>query len=186
MSIVKWWTDPGLDGDAYADQPYLYGPALRSFNAIHVGAGAYDDARGGLWFDEGGDECGMQTRSSLSVPGDRKARMKWALRDGSKDKWVFEYGRTYGLDFFNPYLDFCNLALRLPGFQLPIVKYLDGQSFRTRRARRSHHLRYVLRNKETGDVYLVVFSLHLREDVDEDGTLKEARDLPIWRRGTER
>ncbi len=39
--------------------------------------------------------------------------------------------------------------------------------------KRSHTLRYVLRNRSTGDVYLVVvFTLHLKEDVNEDGTLK--------------
>lgn len=39
--------------------------------------------------------------------------------------------------------------------------------------RRSHALRYVLRNRSTDETYLViVFSLHLKEDVNEDGTLK--------------
>lgn len=130
LSIVRWWIDPGLDGDAYADRPYLYGPALSSFNCIHVGAGSCDEEKGGLWFEEGGDEEGMEARELVGAPEDRKARMKWALRDDSKDKWVFEYGKTYGLDFYNPYLDFTNLALRLPGFHLPIVKYWDGQGLR--------------------------------------------------------
>lgn len=41
--------------------------------------------------------------------------------------------------------------------------------------KRSHHLRYVLRNRVTGDIYLVVlFTLHLKEDVNEDGSLKPA------------
>lgn len=41
--------------------------------------------------------------------------------------------------------------------------------------KRSHQLRYVLRNRATGQVYLVVlFTLHLAEDVNEDGTLKPA------------
>ncbi|KAJ6437340.1 putative ankyrin repeat protein [Purpureocillium lavendulum] len=163
MSIVRWWIDPGLDGDAYADKPYLYGPALSSFNALHVGRGHYDEARGGLWFDEGGDdEGGLEARRAAGAPDDGKARMKWALRDASKERWVFEYGRTYGFDFFNPYLDFRNLALRLPGFHLPIIKYWDGQG-----------LRYVLRNRSTGEVYLVViFTIYLKEDVGEDGTIR--------------
>lgn len=130
MGIVKWWIDPGLDGDAYADKPYLYGPALSSFNVFHVGPGERDDAKGGLCFDEGGDEQVTHARSSIGMPCDSKGRMKWALRDANKANWVFEYGKTYGLDFFNPYLDFANLALRLPGFQLPIVKYWDGQGLR--------------------------------------------------------
>ena len=130
LSIVRWWIDPGLDGDAYADKPYLYGPALSSFNSIHVGQGLFDKAKGGLWFEEGGDEEGMQYRARADVPEDRKARMKWALKDDSKTKWVFQYGKTYGLDFFNPYIDFNTLSLKLPGFHLPIVKYWDGQGLR--------------------------------------------------------
>ncbi|KAG5985464.1 hypothetical protein E4U55_000026 [Claviceps digitariae] len=169
LSIVKWWIDPGLDGDAYADKPYLYGPALSSFNTLYVGAGVCDADKGGLWFEEGGDEDGLRVRQAVGMPDDRKARMKWALRNDSKSKWYFEYGKTYGLDFYNPYLDFKNLALKLPGFHLPIVKYWDGQGLR-----RSHELRYVLRNKQTGEAYLVVvFTIYLREDVNEDGTLKE-------------
>ncbi|KAK7220024.1 hypothetical protein V2G26_008027 [Clonostachys chloroleuca] len=163
MGIVRWWVDPGLDGDAYADRPYLYGPALSSFNALHVGEGEFDPARGGIWVEEGGDE---EARAGAGAPADRKARMKWALSEAAKESWVWEYGRTYALDFFNPYLDFANLALRLPGFHLPIMKYWDGQG-----------LRYVLRNRATGEVYMTVcFTLHLKEDVNEDGTLKEGVD----------
>lgn len=55
-------------------------------------------------------------------------------------------------------------ALRLPGFGLGIMRYWDGQG-----------LRYVLRNKKTKQVYLVVlFTLHLKGDVNEDGSLKPA------------
>ncbi|CCF32857.1 hypothetical protein CH063_05161 [Colletotrichum higginsianum] len=166
LNIVKWWIDPGLDGDAYADVPHLYGPALSSFNTIHVGAGNQDAEKGGLWFEEGGDEAGLEAREKIGAPATAKERMKWALRKDSKENWLFEYGRTYGMDFFNPYLDFANLALRLPGFQLAIMKYWDGQG-----------LRYVLRNKSTGDVYLVVlFTLYLKDDVNEDGTLKAGAD----------
>ncbi|KEY65683.1 hypothetical protein S7711_07515 [Stachybotrys chartarum IBT 7711] len=166
MSIVKWWIDPGLDGDAYADRPHLYGPALSSFNAIHVGKGDHDEQKGGLWFDEGGDEEGLQTRADAGMPATSKERMRWALNEKNKEEWRFEYGKTYGLDFFNPYLDFTNLALRLPGFHLPIMRYWDGQG-----------LRYVLRNKETDEVYLVVlFTLYRKEDVNEDGTLKQGAE----------
>ncbi|KAK4445547.1 hypothetical protein QBC34DRAFT_413016 [Podospora aff. communis PSN243] len=164
MNIVKWWIDPGLEGDAYADEPYLYGSALSSFNAVHHGPGEHDEEKGGLWFEEGGDEEGMQRRREWGAPEDGKARMKWALRAENKARWVWEYGRTYGVDFFNPYVDFNEFALRLPGFHLPIIRYWDGQG-----------LRYVLRNRSTGQVYLVVlFTLYLREDVNEDGSLKPA------------
>ncbi|KAI1492893.1 hypothetical protein F5X96DRAFT_304626 [Biscogniauxia mediterranea] len=188
MNIVKWWIDPGLEGDAYADRPYLYGPALSSFNAVHAGrGGGVDAAKGGLHFEEGGDEEGIVWRRDVAgAPDGAKERKAWALKGAGKDRWVFEYGRTYCADFFNPYLDFNEFALRLPGFTLPIMKYWDGQSLSTKNAesenkkqpKRSHALRYVLRNRSTGDTYLVVvFTLYLREDIDEDGELKpEARE----------
>jgi hypothetical protein len=45
---------------------------------------------------------------------------------------------------------------------------------RTEMNRRSHTLRYVLRNRLTGEVYLAVcFTIHLKEDVDEEGHIKE-------------
>lgn len=130
LSIVKWWIDPGLDGDAYADKPYLYGPALSSFNAMYVGQGEVDQEKGGLWFEEGGDEEGQAARDEVGMPTTGKARMKWALTDANKEKWTFEYGKTYGFDFFNPYIDFAKLALKLPGFALSLASYWDGQGVR--------------------------------------------------------
>lgn len=56
--------------------------------------------------------------------------MKWALQEASKEDWVWEYGRTYAVDFFNAYLDFSEFALRLPGYAVPIMKYWDGQGLR--------------------------------------------------------
>ncbi|KAI1100306.1 DUF1769-domain-containing protein [Jackrogersella minutella] len=174
MNIVKWWIDPGLDGDAYADRPYLYGPALSSFNSIHVGPGELNPEKGGLWFEEGGNEGGLKERQDVEAPESAKDRMKWALKPANKSRWIFQYGNTYCLDFFNPYLDFNEFSLRLPGFTLPIMKYWDGQSLRSN-PKRSHTLRYVLRNRSTDDTYLViVFTLYLKEDVNEDGSLKPA------------
>lgn len=127
MKIVKWWIDPGLDGDPYADSPYLFGPALSSFNAIHVGEAPVDEAKGGLWVEEGGS---AEWREDVGAPADGKARMKWALGEAAKEDWLWEYGRTYAVDFFNAYLDFSEFALRLPGYAVPIMKYWDGQGLR--------------------------------------------------------
>jgi hypothetical protein len=50
------------------------------------------------------------------------------------------------------------------------TNYID----RPEHIKRSHTLRYVLKNRKTGTVYLVVlFTLYLKEDVNEDGSIKE-------------
>lgn len=174
MKIVKWWVDPGLDGDVYAEKPYLYGPAIGSFNEVRAGEGEVVAGKGGLWVEEGGE----QGRERYGAPEGGKERMRWALKEESKKSWVWEYGKPYAVDFYNPYIDFDKFALRLPGFGLGILRYWDGQGLRydfllffvvgclT-------SVRYVLRNKSTGTVYLVIlFTIYRKEDVNEDGSLK--------------
>ncbi|KAG9236451.1 hypothetical protein BJ875DRAFT_227877 [Amylocarpus encephaloides] len=196
FKMVKWLVDPGLDGDVYAEKPYLYGWAGSSVNSLHVGGKVSSgltsrerrgeeqkvDGNGeeeeeeedvGLVFEEGGDEKGMQHRSEKGIPDTAAGRKKWFLDEGSRGEWEWEEGRSYGCDFFNPYLDFNDFALRLPGFTLPIMKYWDGQGLRPENQKRSHTLRYVLKDKATDTVlFVVLFTLYLKEDVDEEGNLK--------------
>ncbi|KAH9219187.1 hypothetical protein DL95DRAFT_359351 [Leptodontidium sp. 2 PMI_412] len=185
--IVKWVVDPGLDGDVYADKPYLYGPAASSVNRLFVGPktggeGVKEEEGGGegigyheagLVFEEGGDEEGMDVRMEKGVPETEAARKKHFLVEEKRKEWEWEEGRVYGCDFYNPYLDFNDFALRLPGFTLPIMNYWDGQGLR-KTQKRSHSLRYTLKNRATDTVlFVVLFTLYLKEDVDEEGNVKE-------------
>jgi hypothetical protein len=141
LNIVKWWIDPGLEGDAYADVPHLYGPALSSFNSLRChgenptlsaseSSGDEDAEQEGIWVYEGGEGAGLEARKAAGMPDDAKSRMRWALGKEAKENWLWRYGETYAVDFYNPYLDFSGLALKLPGFSVPIMKYWDGQGLR--------------------------------------------------------
>lgn len=132
MRIVKLTIDPGIDGDAYADKPYLYGPALSSVNVLRVGKKRADlpTEEAETVLTEGGDGDGEQIREEHKVPADASARKKWFLDEEHRKEWVFEKGRLYGVDFFNPFLDFNQLALKLPGFSLKLMSYWDGQPLR--------------------------------------------------------
>jgi hypothetical protein len=125
-------------------------------NAVHVGSktGASQErapvqGEAGLIFEEGGSDEGLEIRREHEVPETEAARRKFFLQEENRRKWEWESGRTYGADFFNGYLDFngmflsstrqdgftnararIDLALRLPGFTLPIMKYWDGQGLR--------------------------------------------------------
>jgi hypothetical protein len=118
FKIVKWAVDPGLDGDVYAEKPYLYGPAASSVNILTVGdkGKAKDDEDEddddeeqedvGLVFEEGGDDEGIQIRKEIGVPDAIAARKKWFLNEEHRKTWSFKEGVAFGCDFFNPYLDF--------------------------------------------------------------------------------
>lgn len=156
LRIVKWMVDPGLDGDVYADEPYLYGPAASSFNVLYVGEGGEEEGveEAGLLFEEGGDEEGEEHRGECGIPEGDAARKKHFLTEANRREWDWEEGRSYGCDFFNAYLDFNSkldvdvsissvyeystdfvssliaFSLKLPGFTMPIMKYWDGQGLR--------------------------------------------------------
>jgi len=151
--IVKWAIDPGLEGDVYADKPWLYGNALSSVNVLRVGEKGVGlgEGEGDGVVEEGGDGEGVEWREERGVPEGAEARKKWFLGRGRTGEWVWEEGRVYRGDFFNPYLDFnggwlwvfysaisdmfalltknsmTEFALKLPGFNLSILPYLGGE-----------------------------------------------------------
>ncbi|EHK96328.1 hypothetical protein M7I_7972 [Glarea lozoyensis 74030] len=84
----------------------------------------------GLIFEEGGDADGIAARKEIGVPDAIAARKKFFLNEENRKTWSFKEGVAYGCDFYNPYLDFNDFALRLPGFTMPIMKYWDGQGLR--------------------------------------------------------
>ncbi|RMD43875.1 hypothetical protein DV735_g1222, partial [Chaetothyriales sp. CBS 134920] len=172
FKFVKWWIDPGLDGDVYADRPYLYGPALSSWNTFYIGekigpneakesdkadadadtdthfpSADYVRAFRTLVVEEGAHADGAAVREESGMPADAAGRKKFYLDEANREAFVFEKGRLYQSDFFNPYLDFNDFSLKLPGFSLNVIKYVDAKT---------HELRYTLKNRVTDEVYAVV------------------------------
>ncbi|KAF1988497.1 DUF1769-domain-containing protein [Aulographum hederae CBS 113979] len=150
IKIVKELIDPGITCDAYADEPWLYTPALAGWDAFRIGEKVsvddelpYDEEV----FDEGADGEGEDVRKSLGIPDGRDKRRKFFLNKENQKAFLFEKGRVYRGDFFNPYLDFGKFALRLPGFSLSVGRYINDKT---------HALRYVFKNTKTGDVYFVI------------------------------
>ncbi|KIW84518.1 hypothetical protein Z517_03768 [Fonsecaea pedrosoi CBS 271.37] len=194
--IVKWWIDPGLDGDVYADKPFLYGPALSSWNVLRIGdevipkdqlpssspssdvedrdgEDEVDEDESHAWkipeehtenfhdviVEEGGEGTGLALRSEANIPADPPGRQKHFLNRTNLSSFTFERGRLYQSDFGNPYLDFNDFSLKLPGFTLNVIQYVDSKT---------HELRYTLKNKRSGEVYgVVVFTLLFGDELKE-------------------
>lgn len=172
--IVKWWVDPGLEGDVYADKPSLFGPALSSWNILRIGDKIVEEDRlqdKNAWkipnatsfhevvVEEGADGTGEEIREESKMPPDSAARKKHFLTPANRDAFVFEAGRLHQSDFGNPYLDFNDFSLKLPGFSLNVIKYVDSKT---------HELRYTLKNKSTDEIYAVVmFTLLFGEELEQ-------------------
>jgi hypothetical protein len=158
VKIATTVLDPGLYADPFSDEPYLYGPMLSSCFTLCVG-GKIDeqstneqlqqlDSENHGVVEEGAALSGESVRSAQSIPEAWKARRKFFLDQKELEKFTFEQGRLYHADFFNPHLDFSNFSLRLPGFSISVAKYVDEKT---------HHLRFVLKSRESGEVVFVVF-----------------------------
>ncbi|KAL2848144.1 hypothetical protein BJY01DRAFT_161022 [Aspergillus pseudoustus] len=161
LRLAQWTIDPSLDGDAYADKPYLYSPGVATWNQFRVGGKV--DGDGGnvpdvhdLVIEEGGEGDGLAVREGKGVPRTVQERRSHFQNEAKRKEWEFEAGRVYLADFGNQYLDFNEFTLRLPGFNINALHYIDEKT---------HSLRYVLKNRTTGEVYFVVlFTLVLLQD----------------------
>ncbi|GAM84336.1 hypothetical protein ANO11243_023300 [Dothideomycetidae sp. 11243] len=181
FKIVKWFIDPGLEGDVYADEPGLFGPLLSSVNTFRIGAKQGEDKSPTNNEDEDDEHevkivkegssasSGASIRDAAHIPSDAAARKKFFLTQSHLHDFTFEKGRTYDFDFFNPYLDFNDFALRLPGFSvipgitIPVISYWDGQPLR------SHSIRYVLKNRVSNKpLFVVIFTLIPKDHTDEE------------------
>jgi hypothetical protein len=150
---VKWWIDPGLDGDVQADEPYLYGALLSSINVLSIGGKSSKGSTGkdlegraqttgdmetcgsegeAIVYTEGAEGDGEQVRKDSHLPSTSAARQKYFLTEQHRKDFMFEAGREYKCDFFNPYLDFNEFALKV-GYGLPAISIIgswDGQPLR--------------------------------------------------------
>ncbi|EME84373.1 uncharacterized protein MYCFIDRAFT_187404 [Pseudocercospora fijiensis CIRAD86] len=148
--IVKEFIDPGLACDVYADKPWLYGPSTSCWFALRIGEKLKNDdedfpAPGVL--TEGADGSGQQVREQLGLPSNNEKRRKHFLKENNREQFIFEKGRLYMADFYNPYLDFANYSLKLPGFSLKVIRYIGDKT---------HCLRYVFKQRGGEGVYLNV------------------------------
>ncbi|KAI8931623.1 hypothetical protein NX059_011275 [Plenodomus lindquistii] len=167
LKIATGWLDPGLFADPYAEEPYLYGPALSSWFALSIGesvrnVGAEEQIQQlqteseGI-ITEGATGSGASIRAQHSLPEKYKKRRKHFLSPEALNAFTFEEGRMYFADFFNPHLDFANFSLRLPGFSVSVARYVDE---------RTHHLRYVLKEKRGEVGICVIFRLLFGEELE--------------------
>jgi len=129
FASFKYLIDPGVDGDVYADNPWIYGAALSSINKMEV-------------LDK--DPASFAGPVKEENPSDRHKKY---LDAEELSAFTFEKGKTYSFDFVNPYLIMSSTPqIRMPGFTFDVGKYAGLTD-----------LRYVLKAGDEL-VFAVVFS----------------------------
>jgi hypothetical protein len=121
----------------YGDKPYLYGALLSSINVLRIGEkGEKSDEKADdgepVVYEEGAFGSGETVRKDLHLPPASAARQKHFLAEQHRKDFTFEAGREHQCDFFNPYLDFNEFALKI-GYGMPAMSIIgswDGQPLR--------------------------------------------------------
>lgn len=108
FSAFKYAVDPGVDGDVYADKPWIYGAALSSINYMEK-------------LDKNTDP--ESVRGPIEEK-DASARHKKYLDKEELKKFTFRKGESYAFDFANPYLEMSSTPkIKMPGFTFDVGKY---------------------------------------------------------------
>jgi hypothetical protein len=111
LRLVKWTLDPSIEGDAYADKPYLYSPALATWNQFRIGGKEHRDVSADYVVKEGAEGEGEEVRSQLQIPDTSDGRRKHFQTETNRQNFTFEKGRSYMADFGNQYLCFSGMLV---------------------------------------------------------------------------
>ncbi|KAG0198692.1 hypothetical protein BGX28_007883 [Mortierella sp. GBA30] len=94
--------------------------------------------------EEQASEAGKEKLVEAKAPAlDTGARRYYFADQDNLSKHRYRPDQVYGFDFFNPYLDFANFTLKVPGFSVDITKYWDGQP-----------LTYIIKTKDSSVVFM--------------------------------
>ncbi|CAG8627534.1 3930_t:CDS:2, partial [Acaulospora colombiana] len=171
LKVLKW-IDPCLETDLDCDKPWAYSPLFFTINTLRVEHQNHESelppwpSSNGRRIEEG--TIYNPDHKSL-ISSDVSSRKKYFTSESNRKEFEVTEDQILNLDFFNPYVDFNNIAVKLPGLQLGILQYWDGQPFR-----------YVCKSRDSSVIFFIVM-FELVEINDEKDNGNEMIRPPITR-----
>ncbi|KAK9767547.1 hypothetical protein K7432_002599 [Basidiobolus ranarum] len=165
LKVAKW-IDPGLDADIHSDQPWAFSPLLVTMNTVNIKP-AHEELELSKELVQHIEE---DTSSLLEQNLSPNERRDYLSKLENRINLPIRTDAIYQFDFFNPYINFNTHSLLLPGFELNVMKYYDGQP-----------LRYVAQTRDGKTIFfVVVFELVPEEELqNEEQTEAEIVDNDI-------
>lgn len=133
------WFDPAIELDLYADKPTAYSPLVVTMNSIDVKK-VSDDLPS--WPSPNGERIQEDAQLLKVTNGDRR---KLLSTKTERNEIKISSDMVFSMDFYNPYLDFDKCAIQIPGFEISVLKYWDGQP-----------LRYVAKMRDNSAVFFII------------------------------
>jgi hypothetical protein len=167
VKFAKWF-DPGLEADLFSERPFAFSPLVVTMNRLCVSTQqpklSFAPIKEDVTLIHPDITTEKERRTFFTVP---KNRVQMAITPD----------QVWSMDFCNPYLDFEKVnksllfllfiylfiikqcTVRIPGFEVNILRYWDGQP-----------ARFIAKSKDDGAVFFIVeFNLSERQqdnDID--------------------
>ncbi|KAI9499467.1 hypothetical protein BDB00DRAFT_782980 [Zychaea mexicana] len=109
LKFAQWW-DPGLQANLKDPKPYAFSPLIITMNQI-----------------QSVQENITALSMDLKTPEDRRAFFKYPQNRKAVDVGP---NQVWNMQFSNPYIDFNKCTVKVPGFEMDVLKYWDGQPLR--------------------------------------------------------
>ncbi|ORZ03600.1 hypothetical protein BCR43DRAFT_560255 [Syncephalastrum racemosum] len=131
------WYDPGLQADLYSERPAAFSPLIVTMNRLYVKNNVSDDIIAAPL-----EEDVTDLSFDLREPKDRKSFYSAPQTRKAVD---ISSNQTWAMEFANPYIDFNKCTIKLPGFEINVLQYWDGQP-----------LRYYAKSRDDSAVFFIV------------------------------
>ncbi|RHZ72823.1 hypothetical protein Glove_238g9 [Diversispora epigaea] len=144
LKVMKW-IDPCLETDIYSDKPWAYSPLLYTVNSLRFD---YDELTPdhNNYLPPWPSYDGRHIEEGIINSSDNVSkRKKYFSSEENRKKFEINENQVWNFDFCNAYIDFNNIAVKLPGIQIGILQYWDGQPFR-----------YVCKSRDSSVVFFVI------------------------------
>ncbi|KAI9032520.1 hypothetical protein CLU79DRAFT_693420 [Phycomyces nitens] len=134
------WFDPGLKLDLYSEHPQAFSPLIVTMNRLAVQKMPLP-----VWPNSQGQAV-AEDISELGLDIKTPEMRKTYFSDPAHRQAVnITKDQVWSMDFCNPYLDFKKCIMCLPGFEVNVLRYWDGQP-----------LRYVAKTRDNSTVFFIV------------------------------
>ncbi|KAI9287010.1 hypothetical protein BC943DRAFT_379069 [Umbelopsis sp. AD052] len=151
MNFAKWF-DPAIELDLYADKPKAFSPLVVTMNSLDVQV--KPDT-----LPPWPSASGQRIEEDASIFDIGAGQRRKVLCDQAKRKnFEITPDMVFSMDFYNGYLDFDKCAIQIPGFEIQVLKYWDGQP-----------LRFIAKMRDDSATFFIIeFTVVDEQEMDDD------------------
>ncbi|CAI2167714.1 19945_t:CDS:2 [Funneliformis geosporum] len=171
---ILQYIDSGLEADITCDKPWAYSPLAFTMNRLNVHEEP-DIKDGELppWPSINGEHVEENVifprdGHKIEVLNNVFMRKKYFKSKENRKNFPIKESQVWNFDFFNAYVDFNDVAIKLPGFKLGVLQYWEGQP-----------VRYVCKSRDSSIVFFVVIFQLIPIEEDDDNTITKCKGEKI-------